>query len=145
MTASSSHSVTRLLLSWRQGDAAALERLTPLVYQKLRRLARHYMAGQRPDHTLQATALVNEAYMRLIDCEQVDWKDRAHFFAVSAQMMRRILVDFARSRQYQKRGGRARKTSLDEDLIASPERGHDLVALDDALKALTATYPRQSQ
>ena len=145
MTASSSHSVTRLLLSWRQGDAAALERLAPLVYQKLRRLARHYMAGQRPDHTLQATALVNEAYMRLIDCEQVNWKDRAHFFAVSAQMMRRILVDFARSRQYQKRGGRARKTSLEEDLIASPERGHDLVALDDALNSLTATYPRQSQ
>src|SRR5262245_53531930 len=117
MTASSSHSVTRLLLSWRQGDAAALERLAPLVYQKLRRLARHYMAGQRPDHTLQATALVNEAYMRLIDCEQVNWKDRAHFFAISAQMMRRVLVEFARSQQYQKRGGNARKTSLDVALI----------------------------
>jgi RNA polymerase sigma factor (TIGR02999 family) len=145
MTASSSHSMTQLLLAWRQGDAAALEELVPLVYQKLRRLARHYMAGQRAGHTLQATALVNEAYVRLIDCQQVNWKDRAHFFAISAQMMRRVLVEFARSRQYQKRGGGARKTSLDESLIASPERGHDLVALDDALQALATSYPRQSQ
>jgi RNA polymerase sigma factor (TIGR02999 family) len=145
MTASSSHSMTQLLLAWRQGDAAALEELVPLVYQKLRRLARHYMAGQRAGHTLQATALVNEAYVRLIDCQQVNWKDRAHFFAISAQMMRRVLVEFARSRQYQKRGGGARKTSLDEALIASPERGHDLVALDDALQALATSYPRQSQ
>src|ERR1700757_1121671 len=128
MTGSSSHSVTQLLLSWRQGDAAALDQLVPVVYQKLRRLARHYMAGQRPGHTLQATALVNEAYVRLIDCQLVNWKDRAHFFALSAQMMRRVLVEFARSRQYQKRGGGARKTSLDE-----------------ALQALTASYPRQSQ
>src|SRR6266566_557760 len=85
MTASSSHSVTQLLLSWRKGDAAALDQLVPVVYQKLRRLARHHMAGQRPGHTLQATALVNEAYMRLIDCEQVNWKDRAHFFAICAR------------------------------------------------------------
>jgi RNA polymerase sigma factor (TIGR02999 family) len=145
MTPSSSHPVTQLLLSWRQGNAAALEQLIPLVYQKLRRLARHHMAGQRPGHTLQATALLNEAYMRLIDCNQVNWKDRAHFFAVSAQIMRRILVEFARSRQYQKRGGRARKTSFDEDLIASPERRQDLVAIDDALHALAANYPRQSK
>jgi RNA polymerase sigma factor (TIGR02999 family) len=119
--------------------------MTPLVYQKLRRLARHYMAGQKPGHALQATALVHEAYVRLIDCHQVNWKDRAHFFAISAQMMRRVLVEFARSGQYQKRGGGARKTSLDESLIASPQRGHDLVALDDALQALAASYPRQSQ
>ena len=145
MTAPSSHSVTQLLLSWRQGDAAALDQLVPVVYQKLRRLARHYMAGQRPGHTLQATALLNEAYMRLIDCEQVNWKDRAHFFAISAQMMRRVLLEFARSRRYQKRGGGARKTSLDEGLIASPQRGQDLVALDDALQALAADYPRQAQ
>ena len=145
MTASQSHTVTQLLRAWRQGDAAALDRLVPMVYQKLRRLARHYMAGQRPGHTLQATALVNEAYMRLIDCEQVNWKDRAHFFAISAQMMRRVLVEFARSRQYQKRGAGARKTSLDEGVIASPQRGQDLVALDDALQALTAEYPRQAQ
>jgi RNA polymerase sigma factor (TIGR02999 family) len=145
MTAPSSHSVTKLLLAWRQGDRAALEEMTPLVYQKLRRLARHYMAGQKPGHTLQATALVHEAYVRLIDCQQVNWKDRAHFFAISAQMMRRVLVEFARSGQYQKRGGGARKTSLDESLIASPQRGQDLVALDDALQALATSYPRQSQ
>ena len=145
MTASSSDTVTQLLRAWRQGDAAALDRLVPVVYQKLRRLARHYMAGQRPGHTLQATALVNEAYMRLIDCEQVNWKDRAHFFAISAQMMRRVLVEFARARQYQKRGAGARKTSLDEGVIASPQRGQDLVALDDALQALAAEYPRQAQ
>src|SRR6266566_3819111 len=145
MTASSSHSVTQLLLSWRKGDAAALDQLVPVVYQKLRRLARHHMAGQRPGHTLQATALVNEAYMRLVDCEQVNWKDRAHFFAISARMMRRVLVEFARARQYQKRGAGARKTSLDEGVIASPQRGQDLVALDDALLALAAEYPRQAQ
>ena len=145
MTASSSHTVTQLLRAWRQGDAAALDQLVPVVYQKLRRLARHHMAGQRPGHTLQATALVNEAYMRLIDCEQVNWKDRAHFFAISARMMRRVLVEFARARQYQKRGAGARKTSLDEGVIASPQRGQDLVALDDALQALAAEYPRQAQ
>jgi RNA polymerase sigma factor (TIGR02999 family) len=145
MKASSAHSVTQLLLDWRRGDAVALEQLVPVVYQNLRRIARHYMAGQKPGHTLQATALVNEAYVRLIDCQQVNWKDRAHFFALSAQMMRRVLVEFARSRQYQKRGGGARKTSLDEALLASPQRGHDLVALDDALQALAASYPRQSQ
>ena len=145
MTASSSHTVTQLLRAWRQGDAAALDQLVPVVYQKLRRLARHYMAGQRPGHTLQATALINEAYMRLIDCEQVNWKDRAHFFAISARMMRRVLVEFARARQYQKRGAGARKTSLDEGVIASPQRGQDLVALDDALQALAAEYPRQAQ
>src|SRR5262245_45129480 len=119
MTASSSLAVTQLLLTWRQGDQTALERLVPLVYQELRRLARRYMAGQRPGHTLQASALVNEAYMRLIDCQLVNWKDRAHFFAVAAQMMRRVLVESARSRQYQKRGGGAKKTSFDEGLVVS--------------------------
>jgi RNA polymerase sigma factor (TIGR02999 family) len=145
MTGLSSQTVTQLLLAWRQGDHAALERLVPLVYQELRRLARRYMAGQRPGHTLQASALVNEAYMRLIDCQLVNWKDRAHFFAVSAQMMRRVLVEFARSRQYQKRGGGAHKVSFDEALVVSPERGQDLVALDVALEAFAASYPRQSQ
>ena len=145
MTATSSHSVTRLLLSWRQGDGAALEQLIPLVYQKLRRLARRYMAGQRPDHTLQATGLINEAYVRLVDCQQVSWKDRTHFFAVSAQMMRRVLVEFARSGRYQKRGGETRKTSLDESLIAFPQRGQDLLALDDALQTFASSFPRQSQ
>src|SRR5262245_29370976 len=141
----SSHSVTRLLLSWRKGDPAALDKLVPLVYQKLRRLARRYMAGQKPGHTLQATGLVNEAYVRLIDCQQVNWQDRAHFFAVSAQVMRRVLVEFARSARYQKRGGGAVKTSLDEGLLVSPQRGQDLVALDDALQAFASSFPRQSQ
>ena len=145
MPAPSSQPLTQLLLAWRQGDQAALEQLVPLVYQELRRLARRYMAGQRPGHTLQASALVNEAYMRLIDCQLVNWKDRAHFFAVSAQMMRRVLVEFARSRQYQKRGGGAQKVSFDEALVVSPERGPDLVALDVALQACAASYPRQSQ
>src|SRR5436309_4616507 len=145
MTASSSHTVTQLLRAWRQGDAAALDRLVPVVYQKLRGVARHSVAGKRPGHTLQACALFNEAYMRLVDCEQVNWKDRAHFLAISARMMRRVLVEFARARQYQKRGAGARKTSLDEGVIASPQRGQDLVALDDALQALAAEYPRQAQ
>jgi len=145
MTAPSSHSVTQMLLAWRQGDNAVLGQLVPVVYQKLRGLARHYMAGQRPGHTLQATALVNEAYMRLVECEKVNWKDRAHFFAISAQMMRRVLVEFARSQQYQKRGGGARKTSLDVEGIASPQRGQDMVALDEALQALATEYPRQAQ
>src|SRR5262249_40884985 len=145
MTAPSTQPVTQLLLAWRQGDQAALERLVPMVYQELRRLARRYMAGQRPDHTLQASALVNEAYMRLIDCQLVNWKDRAHFFAVSAQMMRRVLVEFARSRNYQKRGGGAQKVSFDEALVVSHERGKDLIALDTALQVFTATYPRQSR
>ena len=145
MPPTSSHSVTQLLLAWRQGDAAALEQLIPLVYQKLRRLARRYMAGQRLDHTLQATGLINEAYLRLIDCQLVNWKDRAHFFAVSAQMMRRVLVEFARSGQYQKRGGGARKTSLDEGLVAFPQRGQDLLALDEALQTFASSFPRQSR
>jgi RNA polymerase sigma factor (TIGR02999 family) len=145
MTAPVSHSVTKLLLAWRQGDEAALAQLVPLVYQRLRRLARHYMAGQRPDHTLQATALVNEAYMRLVDCQQVNWKDRAHFFAISAQMMRRVLVEFARSAQYQKRGGGAQKISLDEELTMSPPRAREVLALDDALQSFAGGYQRQSQ
>src|SRR5262245_52508504 len=145
MAVPSSHSVTKLLVTWRQGDPAALEKLIPLVYQKLRRLARRYMAGQRPDHTLQATALVNEVYVRLIDCQQVNWQDRAHFFAVSAQAMRRVLVEFARSGRYQKRGGGALKTSLDEGLVIAPQRGPDLVALDDALQTFASSFPRQSR
>src|SRR5262245_195038 len=145
MTATSSHSVTRLLLSWQQGDVSAFEQLIPLVYQKLRRLARRYMAGQRPDHMLQPTALINEAYVRLVDCQQVNWKDRAHFCAVSAQMMRRVLVEFARNSCYQKRGGGARKTPLDEGQIGLPQCGQDLLALDDALQAFASSFPRQSQ
>jgi RNA polymerase sigma factor (TIGR02999 family) len=122
-----------------------LDELLPLVYEELRRLAHRYMAGERPDHTLQTTALVNEAYLRLIDVRQVRWENRAHFFAISAQLMRRILVEFARARGSGKRGGGVRKVSLDDALIGSPEPGQDLVALDDALTAMAAVDPRQSK
>lgn len=104
---SSTHEVTQLLKAWTDGDQNALEKLTPLVYQQLHRVAQRYMAGQRPGHTLQTTALVNEVYLRLVDCAQVNWQNRVHFFAVSAKLMRRILIDFARTRGYQKRGGGA--------------------------------------
>ena len=136
---------TKLLQAWGQGEDAALERLLPLVYQELRRIARRYMAGERAGHTLQTTALVNEAYLRLIDSRKVNWQSRAHFFAISAQLMRRILVDHARSRGYQKRGGGAQAVTLDEDLVVSPEKGRDVVALDDALKALAEVDPRKSR
>jgi RNA polymerase sigma factor (TIGR02999 family) len=142
---SSSNPVTELLVAWRHGDRTALERIVPLVYQDLRRLAHCYMKGQRPGHTLEATALINEAYVRLMDCRQVDWKSRAHFIAVAARMMRRVLVEFARSQQYRKRGGGAQKIPFDEALTPTPRRGHDLEALDDALQAFGAEYPRQSQ
>src|SRR5215216_5332547 len=111
--------VTRLLVAWGGGDQAALEELTPLVYEELRRLAHHYMGRERPGHTLQTSALVNEAYVRLIDWKDVRWQNRAHFFAVSAQLMRRILVDFARTRGYQKRGGGARAVTLDDAAVVS--------------------------
>ena len=137
--------VTQLLLAWGQGERAALDKLLPLVYEELRRLAHRYMAGERADHTLQTTALVNEAYLRLIDIKQVQWENRAHFFALSAQLMRRILVEFARARGSGKRGGGVQKVSLDEALIGSPEPGQDLVALDDALTAMAAVDPRQSK
>jgi RNA polymerase sigma factor (TIGR02999 family) len=134
--------VTELLLAWRQGDESALERLIPLVYEELHRIAHRYLGGERPGHMLQTTALVNEAYLRLVDSSRVEWQSRAHFFAVSSQLMRRVLVDFARSRNYQKRGGGALQISLDEALAASTERGADLVLLDDALTTLAATDPR---
>src|SRR5437870_5514181 len=137
--------VTQLLLAWGDGDKQALEELMPVVYRELHRLARRYMAGERIEHTLQASALVNEAYLKLIDVERVQWQNRAHFFGVSAQLMRRILVDFARSRHYQKRGGGARHVSLDEALVVGKERGADLVALDEALQALATIDPRKSQ
>jgi RNA polymerase sigma factor (TIGR02999 family) len=140
-----SHQVTRLLVDWRNGDQGALEQLIPLVHDELRRVARRHMAHERVGHTLQATALVNEAYVRLIDIRQVNWQDRAHFFAMSSRLMRRILVDFARSKGYQKRGGGAQKVSLDEALIVSSEPGADLVALDDALDALAAFDARKAQ
>ena len=134
-----------MLLAWGAGDESAFEKLVPLVHAELRRLAHRAMGRQRAGHTLQTTALVNEAYLRLIDVSRVKWQDRAHFFAMSARLMRRILVDHARARQSQKRGGARRKVSLEETLIVSPERGADMVALDDALQALAAVDARKCQ
>ena len=145
MTAPSARQVTQLLLAWRDGEESAFEKLTPVVYEELRRLAHRYMAGERAAHTLQTTALVNEAYVRLIDGKQVNWQNRAHFFAISARLMRRILVDWARSRQSQKRGDQPQQVTLDEALMLTRGRNEDLVALDEALKTLTEVDPRKSQ
>jgi len=139
------HDVTQLLQAWSAGDSKALEQLTPLVYQQLHRAAQRCMAGERPGHTLQTTALVNEVYLRLVDCERVRWQDRAHFMAVSAQLMRRILIEFARSRGAQKRGGDAPMLSLDEAPSVCNEPESDLLALDDALKTLAAFDERKSK
>jgi RNA polymerase sigma factor (TIGR02999 family) len=136
---------TALLLAWNRGEPDALDALLPLVYEELRRLAGHYMKRERVGHSLQATALVNEAYLRLIDVRHVRWQNRAHFVAMAARLMRRILVDAARSRGYQKRGGGASMLSLDDALVVSNEPGQDLVALDEALTALAALDPRKSQ
>jgi RNA polymerase sigma factor (TIGR02999 family) len=137
--------ITELLLAWNEGDERALERLMPLVHDELHRLAHYYMAGERSDHPLQTTALVNEAYLRLVDSNRVRWQNRAHFFAVSAQLMRRILVDFARARQKLKRGGDAVRVTFDEALTISHEPNAALIALDDALKALAAVDERKSR
>ena len=138
-------SVTGLLLAWGNGDEAALGRLLPLVERELHRIAQRCMAGERAGHSLQATALVNEAYLRLVDAQHVNWQDRAHFLAMSARLMRRILVDAARSKRYQKRGAGAVKVTLDEALMPPKPAGHDLVALDDALKALAKFDERKSK
>jgi RNA polymerase sigma-70 factor, ECF subfamily len=145
MAVPSSVEVTQLLLAWSQGDPAALEKLIPLVHAELSRLAHHYMAGERTGHTLQTTALVNEAYLRLVDSSQVRWQNRAHFMAVSAQLMRRILVDFARSRNYLKRGAGAQQVTLDEAMVISEAPDLDVVELDRALGALAAVDARKSQ
>ena len=131
MNTPTSYPVTQLLLAWNQGDDAALQQLIPLVHDELRQLAHRHMAGERAGHLLQTSALVNEAYLRLIDSSRVQWQNRAHFFAVSAQLMRRVLVDFARQRNYQKRGGGAIQISLDEMAGGSTERSADFAALDD--------------
>jgi len=136
---------TTLLLAWGRGDETALDQLIPLVHDELRQLARRHMARERPGHTLQATALVNEAYLRLIEVNQVRWQNRAHFFAMASRVMRRILVDAARARGYQKRGGGAETVSLDEALLVSGGPRQDLIALDDALNALAAFDLRKSQ
>lgn len=137
--------ITQLLVAWSDGDQAALDELTPLVYEELHRLAHRYMRGERAGHTLQTTALVNEAYTRLIDWKNVRWQNRAHFFGVSAELMRRILVDFARARGYQKRGGGMRAVTLNDAINVSNEKGVDLIALDEALSALAELDPRQSK
>jgi len=136
---------TTLLLAWRRGDQAALGELISIVYQELRRLAHRYLAGQRPNHTLQTTALVHETYLQLLDCRQIRWQDRSHFLAVTARLMRRILVDYARNRNVEKRGGTAHPVSLDENLDFAPPRSADLVALDDSLQALAIIDPRKSE
>jgi len=136
--------VTRLLVAWGQGDQQALDQLTPLVYKELRRLAQWHMNGERPGHTLQATALVNEAYLRLVDINQIQWQDRAHFFAMAARQMRRILIDAARARGNQKRGGDVRKVSLTQGLSV-PDRPEDLIALDEALEALGEVDERRAR
>jgi RNA polymerase sigma factor (TIGR02999 family) len=145
MSEPAAEEVTRLLKAWTAGDQRALDKLTPLVYRELHRVAHHRMAGERNDHTLQTTALVNEVYLRLVDCGQIDWQDRAHFFAVSSQLMRRILVDFARSRGFQKRGGGGVPVSFDEVAHVCSEPNLNLVALDDALEALAAVDSRKGK
>jgi RNA polymerase sigma-70 factor, ECF subfamily len=146
MDAPATTNITQLLVAWNQGDAAALEQLTPLVQAELHRLAQRYMAGERAGHLLQTTALVNEAYLRLIDWRNVEWQNRAHFFGLAAQLMRRILVDFARARGREKRGGdEALQVSLSEAANVALERSADLVALDDALQALEQLEPRQAR
>lgn len=143
--APSPEQVTQLLVAWSGGDQAARDELMPLVYEELRRLAHQCMSRERPGHTLQTSALLNEAYLRLVDQKSINWQDRAHFFGIAARLMRQILVDYARKRRYAKRGGDARRVPLDEALIVSEERAADVVALDDALKSLAEVDPRQSQ
>jgi RNA polymerase sigma factor (TIGR02999 family) len=137
--------ITGLLLAWRDGDDAALTRLIPLMEQELHRIARRHMAGERPGHSLQATALVNEAYLRLINVQKMDWQNRAHFLAMAARLMRRILVDSARARRNQKRGGGDVKITFDEELLVAGHQSPDLVALDDALHTLEKIDARRSR
>lgn len=135
--------VTQLLLSWREGDAEAPERLMPLVYDELRRLAREYLRRERADHTLQATALVHEAYLRLVDDKAVNWQSRAHFYGIAARLMRRILVDHARAHNAEKRGGLTPRVSLDEARVLACENTADLLAVDGALQDFAQLYPRK--
>jgi RNA polymerase sigma factor (TIGR02999 family) len=145
MSRSSTHEVTQLLIEWSNGDKAALDRLMPLIYDELRRLAHRYMSRERPGNTFQTTALVNEAYVRLVNRKNVQWQNRAHFFAIAAQLMRTILVDHARSHAYAKRGGGATKIGLDEAMVFSQERAGDVVALDEVLQKLADIDAQQSR
>ena len=137
--------LTELLLAWGDGDESALDQLVPLVHRELRQLAQHAMARERPNHTLQPTALVNEVYLRLAEMKDVKWADRAHFFALSARLMRRILVDMARARAFQKRGGGARAVAFSDSTVAAPDTREDIVALDEALERLAKIDSRRSQ
>ena len=137
--------MTALLQAWSDGDRRALERLVPLVHAELRRLARRYLRRERAGHTLQTTALIHEAFIRLVEAKGINWQNRAHFFGISARVMRRVLVDFARERSYQKRGGGSRRVPLDEALLVADEPDQDLVALDDALNALAEIDARKSR
>ena len=145
MTSGDVKGVTELLVAWSDGDHDALEQLVPLVQNELRRVARRYMARERTDHTLQTTALVNEAYLRLVDQEKMQWQNRAHFFAIAARLMRRILVDHARTRGYQKRGAGAARIALEDAPEVPMQREPDLIALDDALTSLASIDPRKNQ
>ncbi len=145
MASTASYKVTELLNAWGGGDQSALEKLMPLIYDELHRLADRYMAHERPEHTLQTSALVNEAYVRLVDQRNVHWENRAHFFAIAATSMRRILVSYARRRNRSKRGGGALQVSLDEAALLSDERAAEMVALDEALEHLAIVDPRKSQ
>jgi RNA polymerase sigma factor (TIGR02999 family) len=144
-TSTSSQDVTILLKAWSEGDEAALKKLTPLVYAELRRLARHYMARERSSPTLETGAVLNEAFLRLVHWKAARWENRSHFYGLAAQMMRRVLVDHARSRGYHKRGGGIRPVSLDDAVVVSPERSPDIVALDEALNRLAAVDERKSK
>jgi RNA polymerase sigma factor (TIGR02999 family) len=137
--------VTQLLQAWGEGDRAALDQLMPVVYSELRQLAQHYLRGERQDHSLQTTALVNEAYLRLIKVQNVQWQDRAHFFAISSRLIRQILVDRARHHGYQKRGGKRNRVELEESAVIDPGRDGELLALDEALEALAKFDERKSR
>ena len=137
--------VTALLVQWRDGDDAAAQELLPLVHHELKRIARRHMAGERRGHVLQTTALVNEAYLRLVDARRVQWRDRAHFLAMAARLMRRVLVDVARAQKNQKRGGALRRVTLDQDLPVSCKTPEDVIAVDTALDALTGQHQRKGQ
>jgi RNA polymerase sigma-70 factor (ECF subfamily) len=139
------HEITQLLAEWSEGNQAALDQLYPLVYNELRRLAHGYLRRERKGHTLQTTALINEAYLRLVDQKHVHWANRSHFFGISAQIMRRILIDHARRYDYAKRGGGVQRISLDEAAIVAKQRGRTLLLLDEALKSLAKIDPRRSQ
>jgi RNA polymerase sigma factor (TIGR02999 family) len=145
MSTPPTHEITQWLVGWSDGDPSALEKLTPLVYRELHRLAQAYMRAERPGHTLQTTALVNEAYVRLIDADRMGWQNRAHFYGVAAKLMRHILVDFARSRDQVKRGGGVESMPLDEAWTVTADRTAELVNLDDALTALEKLDARQSR